>query len=134
MNLDPIAEEYSYMTPYQFASNNPDDMQSATLLAYHRPGGLHRLMLAVASRTAHIRRFCAIPHRSSAPIGTAQSHRDVIAQCKKRNRTKKQRLRNDKPTHKTAHLQAPPHKPKLRLAKELFSCQRSDCSTDRNIV
>ena len=23
MNLDPIAEEYSYMTPYQFASNNP---------------------------------------------------------------------------------------------------------------
>src|SRR5690554_6043909 len=52
-------------------------MQSATLLAYHRPGGLHRLMLAVASRTAHIRRFCAIPHRSSAPIGTAQSRRDV---------------------------------------------------------
>jgi len=61
-------------------------------------------------------------------------HSTVIAQCKKRNRTKKQRLRNDKPTHKTAHLQAPPHKPKLRLAKELFSCQRSDCSTDRNIV
>ena len=23
MNMDPIAEEYNYMTPYQFASNNP---------------------------------------------------------------------------------------------------------------
>jgi len=30
------------------------------------------------------------------------------------------------PTHKTAHLQAPTHKPTLRLAKELFSCQRTD--------
>lgn len=33
-----------------------------------------------------------------------------------------------------AHLQAPTLKSKLRLAKELFSCQRSDCSTDRIIV
>src|SRR5690554_8208740 len=66
-----------------FAKPRNDDMQSATLLAYHRPGGLHRLMLAVASRTAHIRRFCAIPHRSSAPIGTAQSRRAVIAYAKK---------------------------------------------------
>jgi len=30
------------------------------------------------------------------------------------------------PTHKTAHLQAPTQKPTLRLAKELFSCQRTD--------
>jgi len=29
------------------------------------------------------------------------------------------------PTHKTAHLQAPTHKPMLRLAKELFYCLRS---------
>ena len=26
------------------------------------------------------------------------------------------------PTHKTAHLQAPTHKPMLQLAKEQFSC------------
>lgn len=32
---------------------------------------------------------------------------------------------NEKPTHKTAHLQAPIHKPTLRLAKELFSCHRT---------
>jgi hypothetical protein len=29
------------------------------------------------------------------------------------------------PTHKTAHSQAPTHKPMLQLAKELFSCQRT---------
>ncbi len=29
------------------------------------------------------------------------------------------------PTHKTTHLQAPTHKPKLQLAKELFFCQRT---------
>jgi hypothetical protein len=29
--------------------------------------------------------------------------------------------RNEQPTHKTAHLQAPTHKPMLQLAKELFS-------------
>jgi hypothetical protein len=29
------------------------------------------------------------------------------------------------PTHKTAHLQAPTHKPVLQLAKELFSCRRT---------
>lgn len=32
---------------------------------------------------------------------------------------------NEQPTHKTAHLQAPTHKPMLQLAKEQFSCQRS---------
>lgn len=29
------------------------------------------------------------------------------------------------PTHKTAHLQAPTHKPMLQLAKEQFSCRRT---------
>jgi hypothetical protein len=31
----------------------------------------------------------------------------------------------EQPTHKTAHLQAPTHKPMLQLAKELFSCRRT---------
>jgi len=29
------------------------------------------------------------------------------------------------PPHKTAHLQAPRHKPMLQLAKELFFCERT---------
>ena len=33
--------------------------------------------------------------------------------------------KNEYPTHKTAHSQAPTHKPKLQLAKELFFCQRT---------
>jgi hypothetical protein len=32
---------------------------------------------------------------------------------------------NEQPTHKTAHLQAPTHKPMLQLAKEQFSCRRT---------
>ena len=32
---------------------------------------------------------------------------------------------NEQPTHKTAHLQAPTHKPMLQLAKELLSCRRT---------
>jgi hypothetical protein len=32
---------------------------------------------------------------------------------------------DEQPTHKTAHLQAPTHKPMLQLAKELFSCRRT---------
>jgi len=38
---------------------------------------------------------------------------------------RKEKRNNGKPTHKTAHLQAPTHKPMLQLAKELFSCRRS---------
>ena len=37
----------------------------------------------------------------------------------------KKKLYNEQPTHKTAHLQAPTHKPMLQLAKELFSCRRT---------
>ena len=37
----------------------------------------------------------------------------------------KDKKKNGQPTHKTAHLQAPIHKPTLRLAKELFSCHRT---------
>jgi len=33
---------------------------------------------------------------------------------------KKIKPNNEQPTHKTAHLQAPTHKPILQLAKELF--------------
>jgi len=40
-------------------------------------------------------------------------------------RQKKKRY-NEQPTHKTAHLQAPTHKPMLQLAKELFSCRRTE--------
>lgn len=32
---------------------------------------------------------------------------------------------NEQPTHKTAHSQAPTHKPMLQLAKEQFSCRRT---------
>jgi hypothetical protein len=39
-------------------------------------------------------------------------------------RQKKKRY-NKQPTHKTAHLQAPTHKQMLQLAKELFSCRRT---------
>ncbi len=53
----------------------------------------------------------------------------VTAKCKKTETTDnfllKEKRNNGKPTHKTAHLQAPTHKPMLQLAKELFSCHRS---------
>jgi hypothetical protein len=38
---------------------------------------------------------------------------------------KKKKRYNEQPTHKTAHLQAPTHKPMLQLAKEQFSCRRT---------
>jgi len=38
---------------------------------------------------------------------------------------RKRKRFNEQPTHKTAHLQAPTHKPMLQLAKELFSCRRT---------
>jgi len=40
-------------------------------------------------------------------------------------KTKKEKRYNEQPTHKTAHLQAPTHKPMLQLAKEQFSCRRT---------
>jgi hypothetical protein len=40
-------------------------------------------------------------------------------------KTKKEKQYNEQPTHKTAHSQAPTHKPMLQLAKEQFSCQRT---------
>jgi len=58
---------------------------------------------------------------------------DVSRQCKKTEtnrqfatkKTEKEKRYNEQPTHKTAHLQAPTHKPKLQLAKEQFSCRRT---------
>jgi len=41
------------------------------------------------------------------------------------NPAEKEKRNNEQPTHKTAHLQAPIHKPMLQLAKEQFSCQRT---------
>ena len=60
----------------------------------------------------------------------------VGRQCKKTERQKrtdnlllkdrkKRKRNNEQPTHKTAHLQAPTHKPMLQLAKEQFSCRRT---------
>jgi hypothetical protein len=57
----------------------------------------------------------------------------VSRQCKKTEtnrqfatkKTEKEKRYNEQPTHKTAHLQAPTHKPMLQLAKEQFSCQRT---------
>jgi len=40
-------------------------------------------------------------------------------------KTEKKKRYNEQPTHKTAHLQAPTHKPMLQLAKEQFSCRRT---------
>jgi len=40
-------------------------------------------------------------------------------------KTEKEKRYNEQPTHKTAHLQAPTHKPMLQLAKEQFSCRRT---------
>lgn len=37
-----------------------DDTKYATLLSYHRSGGLHRLIHSVATRTSYIKRFGAI--------------------------------------------------------------------------
>jgi hypothetical protein len=34
-------------------------------------------------------------------------------------KTEKEKRNNEQPTHKTAHLQAPTHKPMLQLAKAL---------------
>ena len=60
-------------------------------------------------------------------------HVTVSRQCKKTTtqqticylKTEKEKRYNEQPTHKTAHLQAPTHKPMLRLAKEQFSCRRT---------
>ena len=38
---------------------------------------------------------------------------------------KKVKRYNEQPTHKTAHSQALTHEPRLQLAKEQFSCQRT---------
>lgn len=39
------------------------------------------------------------------------------------SKTEKEKRNNEQPTHKTAHLQAPTHKPMLQFAKELFTCR-----------
>jgi len=53
----------------------------------------------------------------------------VERQCVNRKfaarKTKKEKRYNEQPTHKTAHSQAPTHKPMLQLAKEQFSCRRT---------
>ena len=56
----------------------------------------------------------------------------VRGKCKKTTqrticyiKTEKRKRYNEQPTHKTAHLQAPTHKPMLQLAKEQFSCRRT---------
>jgi len=41
------------------------------------------------------------------------------------HKDEKEKRQNEQPTHKTAHSQAPTHKPMLQLAKEQFSCQRT---------
>src|SRR5690606_40651742 len=62
-----------------------DDTQSAALLAYHRPGGFHRLMNT--SRYADWRTSSGFaqfrPEQSS--VETAQSRRAVSGHCKKTN-------------------------------------------------
>jgi len=58
---------------------------------------------------------------------------NVSRQCKKTTtqqticylKTEKEKRNNEQPTHKTAHLQAPTHKPMLQLAKEQFFCRRT---------
>jgi len=64
------------------------------------------------------------------PIANLQN---VSRQCKKTTqqticylkKEKKGKRNNEQSTHKTAHLQAPTHKPMLQLAKEQFSCRRT---------
>jgi hypothetical protein len=59
--------------------------------------------------------------------------RAVGCKCKKTTKqrticylkTEKEKRNNEQPTHKTTHLQAPTHKQMLQLAKELFSCRRT---------
>lgn len=61
-----------------------------------------------------------------------RKHGNVSRQCKKNDtadnllhKDRKEKRYNEQPTHKTAHLQVPTHKPTLQLAKEQFSCRRT---------
>ena len=71
--------------------------------------------------------------KEAAPQSATFHTRTVSRQCKKTEtnrqfatkKTEKEKRNNVQPTHKTAHLQAPTHKPKLQLAKEQFSCRRT---------
>jgi hypothetical protein len=56
-------------------------------------------------------------------LGTSEEKPTTAVFCCKK--TGKEQRYNEQPTHKTAHLQAPTHKPMLQLAKEQFSCRRS---------
>ncbi|WP_158275725.1 hypothetical protein [Marinilabilia rubra] len=44
---------------------------------------------------------------------------------KDKEEEEEEKQNNEQPAHKTAHLQAPAHKPMLQLAKELFFCRRT---------
>ena len=52
-------------------------------------------------------------------------NRKFAAKRQKEKKRKREKRYNEQPTHKTAHSQAPTHKPMLQLAKEQFSCQRT---------
>jgi len=56
------------------------------------------------------------PSRGTLPTSLKKTTQRTICYLK----TEKEKRNNEQPMHKTTHLQAPTHKPTLRLAKELF--------------
>jgi hypothetical protein len=70
----------------------------------------YRQKISRKSATAHS------PNRYKQAEEKRQRHNDNEIFAALRQRKMKM------PTHKTAHLQAPTHKPMLQLAKEQFSC------------
>ena len=59
-------------------------------------------------------------------VRCAQAQKDRATVKNLLQKDKKEKRYNEQPTHKTTHLQAPTHKPPLQLAKEQFSCLRSN--------
>ena len=90
----------------------------------------HKCRCILAETFVRICKFIA--RANSSETATYAKPPDVSRQCKKTTqqticylKTEKEKRNNEQPTHKTAHLQAPTHKPMLQLAKEQFSCLRT---------
>ena len=79
------------------------------------------LSKSVASRQESASKTATSHIRETLAVSVKTTTQQIICYLK----TEKEKRNNGQPTHKTAHLQAPTHKPKLQLAKEQFFCLRT---------
>ncbi len=83
------------------------------------------LWLVKKSRSKLIGNRLVLPHDTIPSNVSRQCKKTTTQQTICYLKTEKEKRNNEQPTHKTAHLQAPTHKPMLQLAKEQFFCQRT---------